>query len=295
MSRALARALLQLYPMAYRRRYGEEMRALLDQTPVRAMTLADLLRGALAAHLRPAAAALSPADRVRASASAVLACWVAFAAAGFGFYKTTEGARFAAIGTTHPLLGDAHLAVQALAIGASGAVVLGALPLIAAALAQARRQPRLRMVLMLPILAVLVFAVLTALLVLVAHSQGSDHPNTVGGGAFIVWGLAGLGCGALCVAASRRALFSVSLGPPRLLIALLCSSLVSAAMIAIALAGAVYAIALQTDASNLAATPNGPLGVLSTGSSLIGQLGVMVLAGTLAAITTRRGWRVAGA
>jgi len=165
MSRALARALLQLYPMAYRRRYGEEMRALLDQTPVRAMTLADLLRGALAAHLRPAAAALSPADRVRASASAVLACWVAFAAAGFGFYKTTEGARFAAIGTTHPLLGDAHLAVQALAIGASGAVVLGALPLIAAALAQARRQPRLRMVLMLPILAVLVFAVLTALLV----------------------------------------------------------------------------------------------------------------------------------
>jgi hypothetical protein len=95
----LARRVLALHPLAFRRRYGQEMRALLEQTPARAATVLDLLRGALVAHLRPPAAVagfVAPADRVRASASAVLACWVAFAAAGFGFYKTTEDGSFSA-------------------------------------------------------------------------------------------------------------------------------------------------------------------------------------------------------
>jgi hypothetical protein len=48
------------------------------------MTVLDLLRGALAAHLRPPTAAaelVGCADRVRASVSGQLACWVVFAAA----------------------------------------------------------------------------------------------------------------------------------------------------------------------------------------------------------------------
>src|ERR1022692_587373 len=109
MSRPLARLALWLYPLAFRRRYGQEMRALLDQTPTRALAVLDLLRGALAAHLRPPATAdglVDSADRMRASASGVLACWVVFAAAGFGFYKTTEGAPFTAAGHAHPLLGE---------------------------------------------------------------------------------------------------------------------------------------------------------------------------------------------
>ena len=91
----LARQTLLLHPLAFRRRYGDEMCALLERTRVRPMTLLDLLRGALVAHYRaPAALAglVDGADRMRASASGVLACWVVFAAAGFGFYKTTEDA-----------------------------------------------------------------------------------------------------------------------------------------------------------------------------------------------------------
>ena len=78
---------------------------------------------------------------MRASISGVLLCWVFFAAAGFAYYKTTEDLPFSAAGHAHPLLRDAHLAVQAVALIASAAVVLGALPLIVAALARARREP----------------------------------------------------------------------------------------------------------------------------------------------------------
>src|SRR5438270_4373164 len=143
----VARLALSLYPLAHRRRYGEEMRALLEDQPPRAGAVFDLLKGAALAHLRPSdapAGVVDAADRVRASTSGVLLCWVFFAAAGFGYYKSTEDAPFSAVGRTHPLLRDAHLAVQALALIASATVVLGALPLIVKALSQARREPALR-------------------------------------------------------------------------------------------------------------------------------------------------------
>ena len=76
-------------------------------------------------------------DRLRASSSAVLACWVAFAAAGFGFYKTTEDQPFSRAGDAHLALGGSHLAVQVLAVLGSIAVLTGALPLLIAALRQA--------------------------------------------------------------------------------------------------------------------------------------------------------------
>lgn len=297
MTRRLAGLALRLYPLAFRRRYGDEMRALLDETQTRLPAVLDLIRGALSAHLRPPASAagfVNPAERVRASASGVLASWVVFAAAGFGFYKTTEDAPFSAVGHAHALLGGAHAAVQALAVMGSAAVLAGALPLIAAALGHARHQRRLRLLVALPVLAVIVFAGLTGLLIVLAHSHHSGHASAAGHGAFIAWGVAGLACGAVCVVASRRALFSVPLPRRRLVAALACGTLVSAVMAATALATALYAIALALDASHLSAAPNGPLGLMSTGASVVEQLLVMVVAGTLAATTTRRGWRVVG-
>ena len=140
MTRRLARLALTFYPMAFRRRYGEEMRALLDQSQPRVLNVLDVLRGALLAHLRPAsslAGLVGSAERVRASASSVLACWVVFAAAGLGFYKTTEDPPFAAAGRAHQLLGAAHSAVQLLALVGSAGVLVGALPLIIAAVTSA--------------------------------------------------------------------------------------------------------------------------------------------------------------
>ncbi len=295
MTRRLAALALGLYPLAFRRRYGAEMRALLDEAEPRPRELLDLLRGALAAHVRPPAGladVLTVDDRVRASASGVLACWVAFAAAGFGFYKTTEDHPFETAGSAHPLLGGAHLTVQILALAGSIAILTGALPLIVTALLQARREPRLRVVVSLPIASVAVFAGLTALLVWMAHGHPHPaNPNLLGRAMFIAWELAGLVCGAVCVVVARRVLFAVPAARTRLLGALVCGTIVAAAMIAMALAVAIYTVGLPLVSPDLVKTPNGPLGFTPTGVSLLEQLAVMTLAGVLALVTTRRGWR----
>jgi len=49
----LARAILRLYPAAWRDRYRGELEDLLAQRPVRAAELADLLRGAIDARMHP--------------------------------------------------------------------------------------------------------------------------------------------------------------------------------------------------------------------------------------------------
>ncbi len=291
MTRRLAGLALLLYPLAFRRRYGQEMGALLDETPTRVLTVLDLLRGGIAAHLHPPtgpAGLVNRDDRLRASTSGVLACWVIFAAAGFGFYKTTED--HGALAKAHPLLGDAHLTVQVLAILGCVGVLVGALPLVLLALGHARHERSLRIPVSEAVLAVIVFAALTGLLVGLAHTHPSRQPATIDGVAFIAWGLAGLACGAVCVLAARKVLFAVTLARGWLVSALACATLVSATMAAMALATVLYAIALPFDASAVAGEPNGPLGAISTSASLIVQLIVMVIAVALAAITTRRGW-----
>lgn len=289
MSGWLARQTLRLYPLAHQRRYGEEMRALLEDQPPGARGVVDLLKGAARAHLRPAdapAGVVDARDRVRASTSGVLLCWVFFAAAGFSYAKTTEDQPFSAAGHVHPLLRDAHVAVQAVALIASAVVVLGALPLILSALGQARRDPSFRRTVALPFLPIVVFAVLTALVVALAQDSAG------GSGIAVVWGIAGLACGTTCVLACRRALFATPAGTAPLRAALAAGTLVTAAMLVIALATAIYAIALSVDVSRVAAEPNGPFQALSVTASLIVQLVVMVGAAGLATVATVRAWRV---
>jgi hypothetical protein len=112
----LAELALALYPFAYRQRYGEEMRALLDDTEVDGRAVLDLGRGALVAHMRPAVRAIDAENRLRLSAKGILVCWVLFAAAGLGFYKTVEGTTFTALGDVHPAVSGLYLAIQVIAL-----------------------------------------------------------------------------------------------------------------------------------------------------------------------------------
>ena len=85
----MRKRLLSLYPEAWRDRYGEEMSALLDQTPPSVTATLDLLRGALTAHLRPLASS-APGARARGTIGQVLGCFIVFWVVGSGFAKTTE-------------------------------------------------------------------------------------------------------------------------------------------------------------------------------------------------------------
>src|SRR5512132_4053000 len=79
--------LLRLYPRAWRERYGEELLAQLEsQRPLRIGVVADLVRGALDAHLHPlrrdiSTMRISNMDR-RTIAARVAAVWSPVAAVG---------------------------------------------------------------------------------------------------------------------------------------------------------------------------------------------------------------------
>jgi hypothetical protein len=129
MNARLARIALGLYPLAYRRRYGQEMGALLEDSPPSPAVIVDLLRGAARAHLRPepaVAAEVGPDERLRLGLGSVLLCWVLFAIAGLALYKTTENGASEA-GGEPALLGGLHLCIEVLAALGSVAVVVGLL------------------------------------------------------------------------------------------------------------------------------------------------------------------------
>jgi hypothetical protein len=127
-SARLARLALRLYPLAYRRRYGDEMEALLEDGGATPHTVLDLARGAIGAHLRPEPgvdAGLGRDERLRHRLGAVFVCWCVFVVAGLAFYKTTEGVPFEGVAGVPGALGGFHLAIQVLAALAGIAALVG--------------------------------------------------------------------------------------------------------------------------------------------------------------------------
>ena len=293
MSRRLVDAALALYPVGFRRRYGDEMRALLEDSPPSLRTALNLLRGALMAHVHPPrglSATLGPEDRLRATSSGVIACWIAFAAAGVGFYKTTEDHPLSRAGDAHLAIGGAHAAIQILAVLASIAVVAGALPLVVSALRQSRRAQAVRRATGLAVGSVALFAISTVALVAFVNSV-KTLSGTAAGAAFAAWILIGLASGVICALAVRSGLFATQVRRQVLVAALACGTLVTAAMALMALATAAYLIALTIVASGLAGEANGPFGAPTVGISIGIQLVVMIGAAGLASVSTARGWR----
>lgn len=293
MSARLARLALALYPLAYRRRYGEEMAALVEDAGPSPRVVADLLRGAVSAHLRPApgmARELGPDDRLRLGLSSILLCWVLFSAAGLGLYKTTEDHAFTMAADSHGLLGAAHLAVQLLALVAAAAVALGAAPLIVIALRQAGERRAVARATALAVGSVLLFAAATGALLLVAHLPPAPG-DALAAASLAVWTVLALACGLGCALAGRLGLFAITVPADVLRASAACAIVVVLAMVGIAAATAVYLAALLHDAPGLAGQGNGPLGLVSVAASLAIQLAVMTMvagAGVLGATRARR-------
>jgi F0F1-type ATP synthase membrane subunit c/vacuolar-type H+-ATPase subunit K len=258
-----------------------------------APTLLDLARGAFAAHARPTALGdrVGVEDRLRASLGAGLACWATFAAVLVAFAITTNDADFGFASHQHPVLAAAQLAIEVLAVLATLASAIGAAPLARQSLKQARREPTMRRLIAVPVLAVVVFAVAASLLALLSelvsdHGRSVTAPHDVG----VVCCLIGLICGGIAVVGCGRVLFATRVSRGRLISSLACGGLVTMAMIAITLATVTYAIVLPIDAPQTASSLAGPLRALSVSVSVSIQLAVMLIATTLATITTYRGW-----
>lgn len=269
----MRRALLALYPRAWRERYGPEIEALLDESGLGVRAAADLLRGAADAHLRPGDLELPPPERMRGSVIVATCCGTAFALVGAGFAKSTEDGPAATAAHAHALLGTARSSIEVFAALAVTVVVLGGATIV-------RASPR---VLRAPLLAAGAFLAGTAsLLVSGAHA----------GTGLLLWScLAAL----TCVYGARGARFELQRSP--LTPTALRRGAIGAAALALCMAAicallALYATALAYESASAAASSSGPLGTSVEAASLLSLL-LMTTLTALSALSATRGLRAA--
>lgn len=285
--------LVGLYPHAWRARYGEEMRALLEDDPPGARGLGTLVLGAARAHARPRrswSAGVDAPTRLRLSLSALFCCWIALSLAGIGFQKDTEDPAFAAAAARHPLLGIGHALVLAGACLGAASIAYGGLPLLALAVRAARRQARLMVLLALPALAVVLLAALTVLLVAIAPARGAGFPASFVLSVLLPWTLAIYACALVCAIVPRAVLARVEMPLPSLRRALRAGLVLGAAMWLLAAGMALYAPALLAGSHSLAAVATGPYGA-STGVMLCLQTISAALLASVASVSALRGAR----
>ena len=144
---AVARGSLCLYPAAWRARYGDEVRALLEDSGADLRTIASLAWQAMLMRIWPPRHLYDPPTRMRASLATVGAAWTVLAGLIAVFASFTQAQPW----LLHSLTGSRHLVIQwsywvfDAAAGASLlAVVAGGLSLWLLMLRRACRQHRRR-------------------------------------------------------------------------------------------------------------------------------------------------------
>ncbi len=279
---------LELYPYAWRERYGAELRALLEERDLSLGTLFDLLRGALEAHLDPRDVIASPRRRMRGSLAATTGCWLVTVLLGAGFAKATEDEPFRRLARLHPPVADVRLAIEIIALTGALVIALAGIPLVHGVLRQALRErtPALVRAIAAAAGTVLAFSAATAGLVLLSHGRHVDRSR--GHVLFVLWS-----CGAVvvviaCALAARAGLMATRFRPGALVLGVAGAWLLARIMTALAVALAAYAVLLMAEAPALAGSPNGPLR-LTTATVLTSQVLGMILVSVFANLTTRRG------
>jgi hypothetical protein len=284
----MRKRVLSLYPRAWRERYGEELCALLDETPPRVTVTLDLLRGALAAHLRPLATA--PAERARGTVACVLGCFIVFCFFGSGFAKTTEN--YGHTQHAHPLLGVSHSVVLIAAIVAAAALALAAAPLVIASLREARRTraPALIRLIAVPLAAIAVFVGSLGLLVLWLNV----HHHHAGVGGWLLLGLCALCAvagGFACWAAPRAIIRRIDVPRSAFALSVPALGLVALCMVAIAVSTGAFLIGILADAPQVGASGDGPGQLINVTTSIAIQFTGMLVVSAVAVLSAARGFR----
>ncbi len=251
---ALARAVLSLYPPAWRERYGDEILALLADTDAGPGALVSLACRAVPVWICPPRQLHDRDARVRASLATVLLAWSALTGVGLVFVQLTQVQGFLAPG--HPVVGwsygiiDAGLACSAiLTIG-------GGFPLWLHMLRQARRQRQRRALagLALAFAAPAAFAAAAGLAVSVVH-----HPEGSGPWWFVAFALLGFITVGLAAAGPIAAMRILRPGGPAVRRAMRAAGLAATTVVVAGLASIVAAAGLCLWARGFAGYHHGGL------------------------------------
>jgi hypothetical protein len=232
----LARAALALYPPSWRARYGDEVRALLEDSGGGLAAVASLAWRAVPAWLWPPRHLHDRQARMRASLGTALMSWSMLTGLGLVFAQLTQFQGFDAPG--HPevrwayAVFDVTLAISALVAG------FGGLPLWLLMLRRARREHRSRdtVYLLLPVIAPVTY--LVALIVTIRLVGGADGVSPWWFGAVT---LAGFAAAATAAAGPGLALRRLQPRGPALRLAAAAAG-VAAAVMAVAAVAIVVAV-----------------------------------------------------
>jgi uncharacterized membrane protein YsdA (DUF1294 family) len=284
------RGLLWLYPLAWRRRYGDELAALLEDDPPSLQGLATLVTGALRAHARRGAwqSEVGSSERMRLSIWAVFCCWLGVSLAGAVFQKETEEQPFSVAVAHHGLLGVARIAVIAGAVLGAAAIALGGLPLLWEALRQARSPGRaVRIGLLLPLAGLALFAAVTLVVLAAAPLTLEGTSTGLRLALSVPWAGAGAVFALACAFAPRIVLMRLD-PPQRLVQRASYAGVVLLAAMALVTAGLLaYCLALARLEPALSALSGGPL-ARSTGLVLGAGAALAALCTALAAVGATR-------
>jgi hypothetical protein len=263
---------LMLYPPAWRDRYADEVRALLEDSGAGAAAAASLAVRAVPAWVSPHRHLHDREARMRASVGTVLVAWSALTGLGLVFAQLTQLQGFMAAG--HPLVQrcylifDAALAVSALTAAAGG------LPVWLQMIRLAREQRRRRELAWLSLAIVVPAAYLAAALITL---MSVHHPE--GSGPWLFAGFAVLGFGAAGLASAGQAVALKRLAPagPAVTLAVVAAGVAAAAIALAGLASAIAAAGLCWWATSFAGYHHG---------SLAGAYLLIVVAGAAIATTS---------
>jgi hypothetical protein len=276
----LTRAALALYPPAWRARYGDEVRALLEDSGGRPAAVASVAWRALPAWLWPPSHLHDRPARMRASLATALMSWSMLAGLGLVFAQLTQLQGLTVPG--HPELRwayavfDVTLATSALVAG------LGGLPVWLLMLRRARRERRTRdtVYLFLPVIAPVAY--LFGLIVTVRLVGGVNGVSQAWFGAVT---LAGFAAAATAAAGPGLALRRLQPRGPALRLAATAAGLSAAVMAVAAVAIVVAVTSLNLWARQFAGYHDGTVSGI--------YLALVVTAATVTTVSAARGTRAA--
>jgi hypothetical protein len=276
----LSRAALALYPPAWRARYGDEVRALLDDSGGGLRAIASVAWRVMPAWIWPPRHLYDRAARMRASLATVLVAWSMLAGLGLVFAQLTQFQGYRPPG--HPIVGRSYGIFDAALVLSVLVAAVGGLPLWLLMLRRVRREhrPRETAYLLLPVVAPASYYIAVAVTVrLVRHAGG------VGPWWFLAFTVLGFAAAAVAAAGPGLALRRLRPRGPAVRLAASAAGLAVAAMVLAAAASSVAAVGLSLWARDFAGYHDGVVLGL--------YLALVIAAATVASVSAARGARAA--
>ena len=199
--------LVNLYPRAWRERYGDEFETLLEECLHSPLDVLDILLGALDAHFelpyetnwrltpalalaRSAGASVNMINKLRTTVLFVFAAYIAFIVAGFSLTGLMDDSQLVPLTRSNPVLSVSYTTVEVGSVIGLLAIVIGGAPLAWTIIRRAFTSQRKDLgLLFVPLIAFLALVIYFLMMVYFAFNTNILDQPTSSTGHALMWGL----------------------------------------------------------------------------------------------------------